>query len=297
MNRKLKKFLSFRSAFAVIFFILLVLYCISLFLPLGWGLLTTFKSRGEFRTNILGFPQDFTFSNYIYAFQNMDVPVPLGNGQIGYSTLMMQFVNSFLYAGGCALAAAIVICITAYATAKFDYFFSKIIYAIVVITMVLPIVGALPSEIQMARLFGLFDSIPGMWIMRANFLGIYYLVFYSTFKGVAKEYSEAAYIDGASEWRVMTRVLLPIVSPIFLTVVLLKFIEFWNDYQIPLIYLPSYPTVSYGVFTFGNTNATEASSVPMGLTGCFLLLLPVLVIFLVFSKRLIGNVSMGGIKD
>ena len=126
---------------------------------------------------------------------------------------------------------------------------------------------------------------------------MYYLVFYSSFTGVAKDFYEAAYLDGANEFTVMVCIGLPLVRYTFFTVLLLNFIGFWNDYQVPLIYLPSYPTVAYGVFSFSNSNDARLSSVPIRLTGCIMMLVPVLVLFVAFNKQLMGNVSMGGIKE
>lgn len=70
----------------------------------------------------------------------------------------------------------------------------------VLITMVIPVVGSLPAEIRMAQSLGLYDQIWGMWILKANFLGMYFLVFYNIFKALPASYTEAAKIDGAREY-------------------------------------------------------------------------------------------------
>lgn len=163
--------------------------------------------------------------------------------------------------------------------------------------MILPIVGSLPSEIRIARALGLYDTIYGMWIMKTSFLGLYFLVFHATFKVLPKDFSEAAYVDGATNLRVFLSVILPIVRNTFFTIMLIKFIELWNDYQVPMLYMPSYPTLSYGSYLFERGTVTEMTSVPMKLAGSMLVLMPIMVLFLAFHKRLIGNISMGGIKE
>ena len=90
--------------------------------------------------------------------------------------------------------------------------------------------------------------------------------------------------------------MLPLIRNTFLVVMLIRFIEFWNDYQTPLIYLKSYPTVALGMFNMANTRENGLSTVPMRMTGAMLMLLPILAIFLVFQKHLIGNITVGGIK-
>ena len=151
--------------------------------------------------------------------------------------------------------------------------------------MILPIVGSLPAELQMAKNTGLYDSIWGLWIMKANFLGMYFLVFYDGFKGLSMTYTEAAKIDGVSA-----------VKNIFFTVMLVNFIGFWNDYQVPLLYMPSYPTVAYGMYNMANTRENNLSSVPMRMTGAMLMFIPIFTLFLIFQKRLLGNLTVGGIK-
>ena len=168
---------------------------------------------------------------------------------------------------------------------------------IVLITMIMPIVGSLPSEIHVLHSLGLYDRIIGIWIQRFSFLGFYFLVFYAVFKTVPHEFAEAAYVDGCSEWRVMISVMLPLARNTFFLVMLIRGIEFWNDYQAPMLYTPSWPTLALGVFGLTQTNLNEMNNVPMRMAGCFILVVPILILFIAFHNKLIGNLSMGGIKE
>ena len=82
----------------------------------------------------------------------------------------------------------------------------------------------------------------------------------------------------------------------FFTVMLINFIAFWNDYQTPLIYLPSYPTIALGMYHMASTTENGMSYVPMRMTGAMLLFLPIFCLFVIFQKRLLGSLTMGGIK-
>ena len=77
--------------------------------------------------------------------------------------------------------------------------------------MIIPIVGNLPATIKMLNSLNLYGKIYSAYIMKGNFVNMWFLVFYAAFKSVPNDYMEAAYIDGASEFMVMTRVILPIV--------------------------------------------------------------------------------------
>ena len=281
---------------AIILLIVLSLYSLSLILPLLWALLSSLKTADDFRKNLFGLPQEWMWSNFWTIFKNFKHDVPYGEG---FKTVDMaeMYFNSVLYAGGCAFFATLVPCLTSYGCARFRFKFSRVIVNIVIVAMILPVVGALPSEIQIATSLGIFDSIFGMWIMKANFLGIYFFVFYGSFKVLPKSYSEAAQIDGAGNLSVLLNIMLPLVSGMFFTVFLINFINFWNDYQTPLIFLPSHPTVSYGLYLITITNINELSSTPMRLAACMIVFIPIFIVYIIFKDKLIGNISMGGLKE
>ncbi len=282
--------------FFLFFGVLLVLYTILLFIPILWGLLSSIKSVEEFRLNLIWFPEMITLENFYFVFNKFNVSV-LNQGAIINVGMIEQFGNTLLYVLGCSFVSAAVPCLMAYLNTKFEYRLNSLIYVIVVVTMMLPIVGSFPSEIQVLKTIGIFNSIPGMWIRSATFLGLYFLVFRATFKGISKEFSEAAYVDGGSEWIVMTRIMFPLVRVTFLTVMLIKGIEYWNDYEIPRLFLPSHPTLAYGIFEMSFTADNEFNNVPMRMTSCYTLMIPIFILFMVFRNKLMGNLSMGGVKE
>lgn len=292
------------SVFFIVVFAVLVLYALSMLLLLFWGVNTSLKTQNDFRKNVLGLPSgapwNWAWDNYVYILRYFYVPVkreidgittPVNVG------ILEQVFNTLMYAGIGSLIATLVPCIVSYMAAKFDFRFGKILVGTVIVTLVIPIIGSQPSEIQLLRSLSLYDSFLGAWVLKFNFLGMYFLVFYGTFRGVSKEYAEAAYIDGASELTVMLRVMIPLVKVTLMTVICIKFIEFWNDYQVPLLYLPSHPTLAYGVFSLSTSSIQGMNTVPMRMVACVIVVIPVLVLFVVFRDRLMGNVSMGGIKE
>ena len=289
------------NGLSVVILIVLIAYTLIFVTLLAWGLLTSLKTSIEFDENKLLWPKlGVQWKNYATVFEKFVVSVDreVGDGFQKFNIGMVdQLFNTFVYAFGGAFFATIIPCITAYATAKFDKLPSKVIYTIVIITMALPIIGSYPSEIYLARKLGIYDEIWGIILMKGNFLGMYYLVFYAVFKTLNKGYYEAAYLDGASEFRIMISIAIPLVKTTFSTVMLIKFIEFWNDYQTPLLYAPSHPTLAYGIWYLSNTTQVKGmSGVPLRITASMILLLPVLIIFILLRKKLMGNITVGGIK-
>lgn len=296
--KKRKKFKTDVSL--VILFSILAIYTLTLFIPTLWTILTSFK---DYKTYMMGTVRkdlskmiglnNLTFQNFITAYKNFSIPT--NSGEV---YLWEMFFNSVLYAGGCAVVATIVPCVMAYLVARYDYKLGKVVYGIVLVTMAIPIVGSLPSEMKMVESLGLMDSVIGLYVLKANFLGIYFLVFYAQFKGIPKDYTEAASIDGASEWRIMCQIIFPVAMGTISTIILLNFISFWNDYQTPMIYWESRPVVAYGMYYFARltTGKDGLASTPVKLASMIIVAIPIIVVFLIFNKKIMSNMSIGGIK-
>ena len=122
---------------------------------------------------------------------------------------------------------------------------------------------------------------------------------YASFKVLPKDYAESAFIDGASEFRVFWNIMLPLVSTMLGAVFLLYFISYWNDYQVPMVFLPSMPTAALALanYTSGKGIEAAAAGISVQIAGGVLVFIPVFAVFLVFRKKLMGNLTEGGIKE
>lgn len=286
------------GAFNVIVFIFLSLFSLILLVVLFWSIVASLTDGTMYELERVkyGFPvQYFTLDNYINAYANLKVTVSSAQGNTDVYTLQLVF-NSLVYALGSAFFQTFVTCTVAYLSSKYPFKVSKIIYNLVVVIMVIPIVGELPSMARMLTYAGLYNNIAGMFLMRASFTNMYFLVFFATFKGVSWSYGESAFMDGASHMRVFLSIYLPLVKSIFFTVFLLNFIVYWNEYQIPMVLLPSMPTIAQGVYqaklSFDSALAYTPAKIAVGMLVC----IPIFVLFVAFNKRLMGNLSAGGLK-
>lgn len=293
------------NVLAVVISALLITYMITMGIALFWTMMTTLKTNSEYEfytvndvivSNKLWLPKEgISLINYKTAYQYFYVKVEMTNYTLQFN-IFQQFLNSILYSFGCATAVTVVSLVMGYATARFKYKFSGYIYAFVLVTMALPIVGSMPSEIAVADKLNILDTFPGMWIMKANFLNTYFLIFFAQFKMIPKDYTEAAKIDGASPLSVMVKIIVPLASATTSTVFVLAFIGYWNDFQIPMVYLRSHPVAAYGMYTFQNTAIPQIANTPTRLAGIFLMALPIVIFYAIFNKKLNVNLSVGGIK-
>ena len=285
------------TPFGIFSFLVLALFVVSLFIPLVWAFVTSFREYWDFLLNGgWAWPEKWV-NNYAKVLEYFKSPVRNKNGIQTFVGIPVMALNSVLYALGSALCAMAASLLMAYVASKFNFWFCKVIYAAVIIQMIVPIVGSLPSELRMAHALGLYDHIWGMWFMKSYVQGLYFLVFYASFKQIPKDYVDAAKVDGASNLRIMVNIMFPFVKGTITTIILLNFIAFWNDYQTPMLYIPSHPTLAYGLYYYTSGSfEIETSTPPMQLAGCMLMAVPLFAIFVIFQKKLLGNLSMGGLK-
>ena len=295
-KKKIKNTFKTTSPLYIVLFILLLLYTAFLIYLMFWGIITSLKTIGEFNDNVMGLPNQLTFNNFTTIFNNFYVRVN-EKGVLVPKYIEDMIINTILYALGGAFIQTFVPCIVAYSVTRFNFKFNAVIKGIVIVTMILPIIGSAPAEIQLLRNLGLYDSIIGNWIQKSHFLGMYFLVFTAAFEVIPKDFAEAAYMDGASEFKVFTKIMFPIVSTVFTTILLINFIALWNDYQTPMLYLPTHPTLAFGVFDLSRTTINELNNVPARMAGCVILLVPILTIFIAFRKKIMGNLTLGGVKE
>lgn len=283
---------------AVILTAVLVLYVLSLVICFVWGFFASLKEGFvEFEDNVFGLPRSWKWSNYLTVLNSFKVPVTIDgvNKNIG---MLNMISNSVLYAVGCAGLQTFVTCVVGYCLSKFKNKFSSFMLGLVIVVFSIPIVG---SDISMIRLLknilNLYDSIFALFLMAANFTSIYLLVFVACFNGISDTYAEAAHIDGADEFTIFFRIYLYLAKSMFLTVFLILFIGRWNDYNVPLLYMPNVPTLSYGVYYLTISTDTVLSLPPMRIAASMILVIPILILFLIFNKRIMGGIAMGGIKE
>ncbi len=318
MSEKIKKNQSVWNKIAIIAVaVVLIAYTLSVVIVLLWGFMTSLKSVLEFSfvRNVAELPtwkyskDEILFGNYSLVLSKLNFPTYVSYYSGGELIIHQKTVgfwgmlgNTLLYSGVGALLTTIFPAVVAYMCAKYRYKSSKTIYWFVVITMAIPVIGVYPAELSLLRNLGLFDTFLGFALQKSYFMNMYFLVFFAFFESMSDAYMEAAEIDGASDFRVMVQIMMPLAGKILGSVLLLQFVTFWNDYQTARLYMPTHPTIAYGVWALGqgeqgiHTGDTRLSYVPARVTGCMLLAIPISIIYVAFRDKLMGNLSMGGVK-
>ena len=285
------------SLLYIVLAIILIAYSALLISVFLWAILTSFKDPWTFRDNILGFPEKWQIGNYTEMLSAFKVKYVAENG-IFYFKIGHLYLNGIIYSVGCAFVSLAAQALIGYAIANFDYWFSKALSATVIATMAIPIVGSDASMLVMLHDLNIYNTWFSMFLLKAGFLGIYTLVLANAFKAIPKSFSEAAQMDGASNFTIMFRVIFPCVLNIFGIILLLYFIQFWNDYQTPNLYLTAHPTIAFGVYYFNFQTYGATSAVPYKLCGTMFLFVPSITVFIIFNKKIMsGNLTIGGVKE
>ena len=301
--------------FKIVICSILCVYAVTIVYLLFWGLLTSLKADLDFTRfdNKFGLPnlkyskeEALGLSHYILVITKFKFPISTGyywHGiEISHSvdaTMTKMLFNTFLYAAIQSFLPTLMSAVMAYLCAKFSEFKSiSIFYYVALVAMMIPSVGTYPAEISILQNLGVYDTYLGFILQKSYYCGTYFFIFFAFFKSLAGSYMEAAEIDGASQYRIFFQIVLPLISTTFFTIALIQFVAAWNDFRTPLLYMPTKPSIAYGVYRLTHIQAPAGmGTVPVRVAASMLLALPILVLFLFFKDKLMGNISMGGLKE
>ena len=291
-----------KSAFFTVLLIMLIVWVASVFIVFLWTLLTTFRLKNDFEFfGALDFTSGpLSFKNWGLVFTDFYAEVLVeGEGAVKFFIEDM-LLNTVLYSFGCTFSFIVALTLMSYVVGRFPNKFSRILQAVCLVTMSLPIVGALPSEIAMAKGLNIYGTMWGLWIMAFNYNGLYFLILSQAFREIPKDFADSASIDGAGRFRIMLSIMLPMVKNVIVTIALIKFVEIWNNWQTPLIYLSERPTLMYGFMMLTLSppkGVPDFYALPAKFAVCIVVALPIIVLFTAFNKKFLSNLSMGGLKE
>jgi len=287
------------TPFAILATLFLTIYSLLLVLPLFWAVFSSLKLQIDFIETVFAWPKyGFKFENWLEAFTKISITVKSASSVTG--TRPVQLIEMFFYSLVYSVCTGFIGVFSrsacAYVVAKYRHLkWTTLIHSLVIVLMIVSFPSNLATSIKFSKITGLYNNFIGRCIMSFGFTGTHFLYFYAAYRGLSREYAEAAEIDGASQLTVMLKVMMPMVKNIFIALFMLDFIASWNDYSVSLIYLPSYPMVAYGLYVYNMTTG-GASGIPLKLAGCSLVIIPTLTLFIIFRNKIVSNLSIGGLK-
>ncbi len=286
-----------KSAYHVIALILLVIMAILFIFPLYWIVTGAFKSAAEINAaQPTWFPKEFVLTNFEKLFSRRAAPLFQFGPLVGpvVPGAIRWLVNTVFM----SVAAMLLTCLTAsmagYALAKKRFIGRGLVFSLIVCAMALPKQVILLPLIREISALGLYDSLWAVILPTVGWpFGVFLMKQFS--ESIPGEMLEAARIDGASELRTFTQIVMPMVKPGIGALAIFTFINTWNDYFMQLIMLSSSEelTISLGIATLQAENATDFGLIMAGAT---LAALPIIIVFLIFQKYFTQGITMGAVK-
>lgn len=243
---------------------------------------------GQTEIPVFYFKSGFAFENYIKAFTSMKQQTP--SGEVG---LIGMFINSVWYTGVKLVLNVFMCTLTGYVLSKYKFPGSNLFFALAIFTMTIPVVGTAGSLYKLASDIGIYNSPLFVVLTSLGGFGFNFLVMHGVFKNMSWSYAEAVFLDGGGHCTAFFKVMMPQARASMITLMILGFINYWNDYTSILMYLPSYPTLGSGLYVLDLVMRDQRT---IYFAGLVIMLVPVLTIFTVFSDVFMGNLSVGGLK-
>jgi ABC-type glycerol-3-phosphate transport system permease component len=266
------------SAYAV-----LTLASILCIFPILWVVLTSLRTADSaFGRSFVPTASEWTAIGYVHAFTQAHV----GGG----------ILNSLIVTG-CTICCVLFIAVLGgYGFARFAFFGSRSLYLLIVSTLMIPIAAMLIPLFLEIKMFHLLDSLPGLiLIYTATSVPFAVVLMRGFFQRSPAELADAARIDGAGEWSVFLRVMVPLVKPAILTLAVFQFLFSWNEFLLAETFLSSAGKLTlqpriYAIVGMYSTNW------PLLCASLVIAMLPIVVLYIVIQRRFVAGLTAGALR-
>ena len=273
-----------------IIFALFVLYTALMVFPFIWLFISSFKSSYNYLEDIdhfrvMALPTKWMFENYANAFVELE-----HDG----TNLFGMFFNSIWYTAVVVIEGVFFSACTGYSLSKYKFKCKNLIYTVAVVSMTIPVVGTLPASFRLSAALRIYDTPLQPIVTCAGGFGFNFLIMYAFFKNMPWSYAEAVFMDGGNDFIAFFKVMLPMAVGPIVTLSIIASISCWNDYTSIILFMPSYQTVASGLYYVQLTMFDKFPTIYYA--ALFISMVPVIVVFAIFSEQIMKNMSVGGLK-
>ncbi len=263
---------------------LLILWAVIVLFPFYWMILTSVKSYGSYNAEYI--PKLYTTSPTLQNYADAFTQVPLAR----------YFANTILFTAATTALMLVVTVLSAYAFARLSFKGKNLVFTLYLSLMMIP------NELVVITNYVTITD----WNLRNSYLGLilpsvtsvfYIYLLKENFEQIPEELYKAAKVDGTSDFRYLWKVMIPICQPTIVTITILKVIECWNSYVRPRLITDdaSYYLVSNGIQEL-RENGFGRENIPAMMAAVVAISAPLVVLFLIFHKKIMAGVSQGGTK-
>lgn len=267
-----------------IVYVLLTLWAFVVLFPFYWMILTSIKSYGSYNSEYI--PKFFTLSPTLQNYMDAFTTVPLAKYLL--NTLVFTVITTILMLA--------VIVLAAFAFARLEFRGKNLVFTFFLSLMMIPNELVVITNFTTITDLGLRNTFTGLILPSVTSVFYIYLL-KENFAQIPDELYYAAKVDGTSDFRYLRRVMMPICKPTLITIVILKVIECWNSYVWPRLITddPNYYLVSNGIQEI-RENGFGRENIPAMMAAVVVISVPLIVLFLIFRKKVMAGVARGGTK-
>ncbi|MGN0472160.1 MAG: carbohydrate ABC transporter permease [Lachnospiraceae bacterium] len=268
----------------VVIYLCLTVWAVMVLFPFYWMILTSVKSYASYNGEYI--PKFFTLSPTLQNYSDAFTQVPLAR----------YFVNTIIFTLITTAAMVVIITLAAFAFARLQFRGRNIAFALFLSLMMIP------NELVIITNFVTITNMD----LRNSFLGLilpsitsvfYIYLLKENFAQIPDELYYAAKVDGTGDMKYLLRVMIPLCRPTIVTIIILKIIECWNSYIWPRLITddPDYYLVSNGIQEI-RENGFGRENIPAMMAAVVVISVPLIILFLIFRKKIMAGVARGGTK-
>jgi N-acetylglucosamine transport system permease protein len=261
--------------------VLLSIWSVIVIVPFLWVVLSSFKTTKEILSSPFSLPTHWGFDNYVHAWTDAGI--------------RQFFLNTVIVVGAALVLVMLLGAMCAYVLARFDFPGARFIYYLMLAGLTFPIFLAIVPLFFLLKNAGLLNTLPGLTMVYVAFALPFTVFFlYAFFKSLPDDVYEAALMDGAGDWRTFFQIMLPMARPGMATVAIFNFLGLWNQFLLPVALntdMRKY-VLTQGMAEFAS-QAGYAVDFGALFAAVVITVVPVLIIYLIFQRRLEGSVSQG----
>ncbi len=269
----------------VIVYTLLTVWGIIVLFPFYWMILTSVKEYGAYNSEWV--PKLYTLAPTLENYKSAFTEVPLG----GY------FLNTVIFTLVTTAIMLVVTVLSAFAFSRLDFKGKDLVFTLFLSLMMIPNELVIITNYVTVTNLDLRNTFTGLILPSVTSVFYIYLL-KENFSQIPDELYYAAKVDGTSDFRYLTKVMVPICRPTVVTITILKVIECWNSYVWPRLVTDdqAYFLVSNGIQEI-RENGFGRDNIPAMMAAVVVISLPLIILFLIFRRKIMAGVSRGGLKQ
>jgi len=261
--------------------VLLAVWSVIVIVPFLWVVLSSFKTTKEILASPFSLPAHWSFDNYAHAWTDAGI--------------RQFFLNTVIVVGAALVLVMLLGAMCAYVLARFTFPGARFIYYLMLAGLTFPIFLAIVPLFFILKNTHLINTLPGLIMVYVAFALPFTVFFlYAFFRTLPDDVYEAALIDGAGEWRAFFRIMLPMARPGIAAVAIFNFLGLWNQFLLPVALNTdqSRYVLTQGMASFAS-QAGYAVDFGALFAAVVITVVPVLIVYVIFQRRLEGSVSRG----